>query len=222
MLASLASGFIAAHARTLRIERVTRPGFAAVDRTRVLFAFWHGRQFLLAACFREWDIAIVTAVSWAGEVQARTLARLGYLPVRASSRRRGFEALLAMKRAAEAGHPIAVAVDGPKGPPLRSKPGILLLARQMSCPIVPVATAARRAWTVPGTWDRYLLPWPFTRCVVVVGEPLWTAAEGALTSEELDRAISALTRQADEMAAGGGRGARVNDAAAAASGREQR
>ena len=96
LLASLASGFIAAHARTLRIERVMRPGFAAVDRRRVLFAFWHGRQFILAACFSEWNIAIVTAVSWAGEVQAGTLARLGYLPVRASSRRRGFEALLAM------------------------------------------------------------------------------------------------------------------------------
>jgi lysophospholipid acyltransferase (LPLAT)-like uncharacterized protein len=202
LLASLASGFIAAHARTLRIERVTRPGFAAADRKRVIFAFWHGRQFLLAACFREWNIAIVTAVSWAGEVQAGTLTRLGYVPVRASSRRRGFEAILAMKRAAEAGHPIAVAVDGPKGPPHVSKPGVLLLARQLGCPIVPVATAARRAWTLPGTWDRYLLPWPFTRCVVGVGEPLWAAADGSLTREDLDRAISALTEQIDAMAAG--------------------
>jgi len=202
LLALLASGFIALHARTLRVEWVKHPSFERVDARRVLFAFWHGRQFLLAANFRTWGIAIVTAVSWAGEVQARTLARLGYLPIRASRRRRGFEAILGMRRAVEDGHAVAVAVDGPKGPPLRSKPGIVLAARQLGCPIVPVATAARRGWTLPGTWDRYLLPRPFSRCVIVLGEPLLAAAQGQLTTEDLDRTLSDLTAEADRLAAG--------------------
>lgn len=203
LLAFLASGFIALYARTLRIERATHPGFDDVDPRRVLFAFWHGRQFLLAASFRTWDIAIVTAVSWAGDIQARTLARLGYVPLRASSRRRGFEAILEMKRAVERGHAVAVAVDGPNGPVCRSKPGIILLAKELRCPIVPVATGARRAWTLPRTWDRYLLPAPFSRCIVAIGEPIRAAADGGVTVDDLDRALAAWTAEVDRRVAGG-------------------
>jgi len=169
----------------------------------VLFAFWHGRQFLLAAGFRTWGIAIVTAVSWAGDIQARTLARLGYVPLRASSRRRGFEAILEMKRAVERGHAVAVAVDGPNGPAYRSKPGIILLAKELGCPIVPVATGARRAWVLPRTWDDYLMPAPFSRCLVAIGEPIWAAADGGITTEDLDRALAAWTSEVDRRVAGG-------------------
>jgi len=209
LLASLASGFIALHARTLRVERTTHPGFAAADPRRVLFAFWHGRQFLLAASFRTWDIAIVTAVSWAGEIQARTLGRLGYVPLRASSRRRGFEAILAMKRAVESGHAVAVAVDGPNGPAHRSKPGIILLAKELRCPIVPVATAARHRWVLPRTWDRYVLPAPFTRCLVAIGEPIWAAADGGISTDDLDRALTAWTAEVDRRVSGDGGGQEV-------------
>jgi len=202
LLAFLASSFIALYSRTLRIERTTHPGFADVDARRVLFAFWHGRQFLLAASFRTWGIAIVTAVSWAGEIQSRTLARLGYVPLSASSRRRGFEAILEMKRAAERGHAVAVAVDGPNGPAYRSKPGIILLAKELGCPIVPVATAARRAWVLPRTWDRYLIPAPFSRCLVAIGEPIRAAAEGGITTEDLDRALEAWTAEVDRRVKG--------------------
>jgi len=202
-LAFLASSFIALHARTLRVERTTHPDFARVDPHRVLFAFWHGRQFLLAAGFRTWGIAIVTAVSWAGDIQARTLARLGYVPLRASSRRRGFEAILEMKRAVERGHAVAVAVDGPNGPAYRSKPGIILLAKELGCPIVPVATGARRAWVLPRTWDDYLMPAPFSRCLVAIGEPIWAAADGGITTEDLDRALAAWTSEVDRRVAGG-------------------
>lgn len=200
LLGFLASGFIRLHAATLRVERRAHPDLERVDRRRMLFAFWHGRQFLLAAGFRTWGIAIVTAASWAGDVQSRTLARLGYTPLRPSGRRRGFEAAILMKRALEAGHPVAVAVDGPNGPAYRSKPGVLLIARELGCPIVPVATSARRAWALPRTWDHYLLPLPFSRCVVALGEPLWAAGYGELTGEELDRALDALTAETDRAA----------------------
>jgi len=202
LLAFLVWSFIAIHARTLRIERHVHPGFERVDRRRVLFAFWHGRQFLLAAGFSARGIASVTAVSWAGEIMSRALVRLGYVPLMASSRRRGFEAVLKMKRAVEDGHPVAVAVDGPHGPIYRSKPGILLLAKELGCPVVPVAASARWGWVLPGTWDRYLLPLPFSRCVVAIGEPIWAAAAGETTPGDLDRVLAEWTAEVDRMAAG--------------------
>ena len=46
-VSSLASLLIRAYARTLRIEKDVHSETAALDPSRVLYAFWHGRQFLL-------------------------------------------------------------------------------------------------------------------------------------------------------------------------------
>jgi lysophospholipid acyltransferase (LPLAT)-like uncharacterized protein len=196
-IAWVAAGLIAAHSKLLRVSLRDDPELEALGSDRVLYGFWHGRQYLLVHAFRGRGIAIMTDLSWAGEIQTRILSRLGYLPVRGSSRRGAARALAGMKRAVEAGHPAAFALDGPSGPACRSKPGILHLAAKVGCPIVPVATAARPAWALGSTWCRYLLPLPFARCLITRGAPIRAAADGTLTLEELDRIVSEWTLEAD-------------------------
>jgi lysophospholipid acyltransferase (LPLAT)-like uncharacterized protein len=203
-----ATTFIVAYARTLRVRVEPPPGRTIPERA--LYGFWHGRQFLLVPTFRDRDIAILADLSWAGEIQARILARLGYHVVRGSSRRNPNRALVAMARALESGRPGAFALDGPRGPIHQSKPGILFLARKLGLPVVPLTTSARRAWAIPGTWCRYLLPLPFTECLVVAGPPLTPAVDDSLDSSDLDAAVSSLTERADREA---GRRACRSDAA---------
>lgn len=198
--AALASVLIRAYGATLRIERRVDPGAAALDPAKVLYAFWHGRQFLLAPSFRHRGIAVMTDLSWAGRIQAGIMSRLGYPVVRGSSRRQAARALADMKRTLEEGCSAAFAVDGPSGPIHRSKPGILYLAGKLGYPIVPVATSARPAWTMENTWCRYLVPAPFSRCVVALGPPLESAATGELTGEELDRVLMEWTDATDRLA----------------------
>lgn len=200
-IAWAAAAFIAAHARLLRIAFHTDPELESLDPDRVLYGFWHGRQYLLVHAFRDRGIAIMTDRSWAGEIQTRILGRLGYVPVRGSSRRGAARGLAAIKRVIEDGHPAAFALDGPSGPAFRSKPGILYLARKLGYPIVPVATSAHPAWSIPGTWCAYLLPPPFARCRVARGAPVWAAARGELSSEELDRIIAEWTAETDRAVA---------------------
>ena len=103
---------------------------------------------------------------------------------------------------------VAVATDGPRGPRARSKPGVLTLARATGCPIIPAATSARSAWVIRQTWDRFMMPAPFTRCAIVVGKPIYPGeAEQDLTLELLDRAIDETTAKADRLV-GRGAGAR--------------
>ena len=64
----------------------------------------------------------------------------------------------------------SITPDGPHGPRREFKPGAILLSQMTGRPILPIAYAARRAWLFP-TWDRFVLPWPFTRIVLAVGEP---------------------------------------------------
>ena len=196
-IAWVAAAFIVAHSKLVRITFHDDPELGSIDPDRVLYGFWHGRQYLLVHGFRDRGIAIMTDLSWAGEIQTRILTRLGYTSVRGSSRRGAARALAAMKRVIEDGHPAAFALDGPSGPAFRSKPGILYLAAKLGYPIVPVATSARPAWIVGNTWCRYLLPLPFARCRIARGAPIRAAAEGTLTAEELDRIVGKWTAEAD-------------------------
>jgi lysophospholipid acyltransferase (LPLAT)-like uncharacterized protein len=171
-LAALATLVIRAYAHTLRLTIDVHPEAEARRHSRTLYAFWHGRQFLLAPSFRDWNIALMTDLSWAGSIQAGIMARLGYRVIRGSSRRRPARALAEVANAMESGYSAAFAVDGPHGPIHRSKPGILYLAGRFGCPIVPVATSARPSWRVGST-------------------------TGGLTTEELDSALMKLTKETD-------------------------
>jgi lysophospholipid acyltransferase (LPLAT)-like uncharacterized protein len=196
-VAFVAAAFIALYARTLRVRYSSHPEVEKLDRDRVLYGFWHGRQFLLVAGFRHSGIVVLTSVSWAGEIQARVLRRLGYVPVRGSSRRGAARGLYNMKKMLEEGRPAAFALDGPSGPLHRSKPGILFLARKLGRPIVPVAATAQTAWIVRSTWCRYLLPLPFARCSVSFGRPLWEALDESFTTADLDHVMTEWTGEAD-------------------------
>ena len=197
-VSSVSSLLIRAYARTLRIEKDVHPEAAALDPAKVLYAFWHGRQFLLLPSFRRQGVAVMTDLSWAGRIQAGIMTRLGYPIIRGSSRRRAAQALAEMKRALESGCSAAFAVDGPSGPMYRSKPGILYLAQKLGYPIVPVATTARPSWRIGSTWCLYMMPAPFSRCLIAMGKPLASAADGGLELEELDSALMELTEAADE------------------------
>ena len=197
-ISSLSSVLIRAYARTLRIERDVHPKAAALDATKVLYAFWHGRQFLLLPTFRHQGIAVMTDLSWAGRIQAGIMTRLGYLIVRGSSKRGGARVLIEMKRALESGYSAAFAADGPSGPMHESKPGILYLAQKLGYPIIPVATTARTSWRIRRTWCLYMIPAPFSKCLIVTGKPLTRAADGSLELAELDSALMELTAAADK------------------------
>jgi len=215
-LALVTRWFILAYYATLRVEMLTHPEHDKLDRSKVLYGFWHGRQFLLVPSFRGTGIAIMTDLSWAGEIQTRVLEGLGYNVVRGSSRRRPARALMAMKAVIERGHPAAFALDGPRGPAGRSKPGAVYLASRLSYPLVPVGTAASSRFCIPRTWCDYQLPLPFSRCVVKLGAPLWIddVDQGMV---ELDREVDRITREADEAA-----GRRGTDRRTGARGASQR
>ncbi|MCR4438816.1 MAG: DUF374 domain-containing protein [bacterium] len=184
---------------TLRVRLYIHPSVQEqLHRGPLLFAFWHGRQFLLVPHFPSWNIALMSDLSWAGDIQTRILQRFGYTVVRGSSSHGGMRALLTLKKAIEAGHPAAFAVDGPRGPAFHAKPGILFLAEKLGLPLAPVATSAKPAWTLESTWCRYLLPKPFARCVAVLGKPIPPRSLAAqATTAELDRILNELTVRAD-------------------------
>jgi lysophospholipid acyltransferase (LPLAT)-like uncharacterized protein len=136
-----------------------------------IIAFWHQRIFLVvsyAGRFREFS---PISQSRDGDLIADVARRLNFRPVRGSSSRGGREALAAVVAELSA-HPLAVhAVDGPQGPRGLIKAGIIRMAQLSGAPIIPVYISVNRAWVL-GSWDRFLIPKPFSTVWIRWDEPI--------------------------------------------------
>lgn len=190
--------------RTIGLRFVNReiPARFISEGKNFIYAFWHGRQFLLFHSHRDSGVIIPASESRDGEIQARILRRFGFEVVRGSSKRKGDRALLGMVEGLRKGKNVALAVDGPRGPIYEVKQGITYLAGKLNKPIVPVIASAKRYWILEKIWDKYLLPAPFTKGVVVYGEPILVSgiSEDHLEAKrkELEVALNRLMAKADD------------------------
>jgi lysophospholipid acyltransferase (LPLAT)-like uncharacterized protein len=189
--------------RSVRIRFLNQevPNRLNAEGKNFIFAFWHGRQFLLFHNHRNSGVVIPASESRDGEIQAGILRRFGFDVVRGSSKRKGERALLGMVEGLRKGKNIAIPVDGPRGPIYEVKQGVTYLAGKLDKAIVPVAAGARRFWVLEKIWDKYLLPAPFTKGVIVYGDPVivhgTTEEELESKRKELAIALNRVTEQAD-------------------------
>lgn len=142
-----------------------------------VYAFLHGRQFGLLRLPRPRGMVVLVSHSPDGALQAGALSSLGLTVVRGSPSREASAGLRALVRRLRGGLDGAFAVDGSRGPYGRVKPGVVLAASLAGAAIVPLTFVASRAWVLSRAWDRFVLPWPFARVLLLAGDPI--AAEGA-------------------------------------------
>jgi lysophospholipid acyltransferase (LPLAT)-like uncharacterized protein len=131
---------------------------------------------------------MMASASKDGEWAAGLIHRFGNRAVRGSSSRGGREALREIcERMSADGASGGALSDAPRGPERRSKPGVLALAQRTGFPLVAVQLAAARGWRLR-SWDRTIIPAPFSRLVVKYGEPF--EVDAALEGEAFDRRLA--------------------------------
>jgi len=174
----------------------------AAENQRYVHVFWHAHILLGIYSYVGPQIVVMISRHRDGELIARTVERFGYLAARGSTTEGGSAAFREMVQAVRAGRDICFTPDGPRGPARRVQPGTIAAARALGIPIVPVVGGADRAWRLK-SWDRFLIPKPGARVLLVCGEPLVVARgddieEGA---GRLERTMEALGAFADAHAA---------------------
>ncbi len=184
MLGFLLAWLVRAWLALIRVRVYAHPTLSADERPFV-FVFWHGTQMALLSRPRRRPTAVLVSLSKDGDIQSGVMRRHGMVVVRGSSSRRAAAGLRGLLRELARGRDAAFAVDGPRGPLHRVKPGALVCARRAGARIVPVGVAASRAWILSRSWDRFVLPLPFSRVAIVLGAPLPPNA----TAGALERAI---------------------------------
>jgi lysophospholipid acyltransferase (LPLAT)-like uncharacterized protein len=195
-------------------RRIDKTDYAAVREkyTPGIIALWHG-QHLLAPCTLPRDLPLVAMVSRSAdaELNAQVIEKLGFEAVRGSGGRvhglnagkGGAVALIALKKALDAGKNVAMIVDV-QNAPREATLGAITLAKLSGRPILPVAVATSRRKVLEKTWDKTTISLPFGRCAVVVGEAIHVApgsSDEACTEfrQELTRNLDAATAEAYAM-----------------------
>ena len=191
---------------TLRYEDVfpaddihSVPGDAIPGPT--VYAFWHRSLLACAHRFRNKQIAILISQSFDGELIARTVEMLGFKAVRGSSSRGGAAGLRGMAEAYAAGHRCAITADGPRGPAQIAKPGTAQLAQLVEAPWVGTFNAIPlNAWELK-TWDRFLIPKPFSKVLLTFPRhiPTGIADLQSAIQHSLEQSVSMATRPADAV-----------------------
>ena len=180
---------------------------AMAEHGAIIPVYWHGQQLipvrvLLAAAARGLKLGFLISPSVDGELPALLVRRAGGHVIRGSSSNTGARALRDYYEAvSKLGVSPAITPDGPHGPRRQFKPGAILISQLTGKPIVPMAYAASSAWLFR-TWDRFVLPRPFARVVLQVGEPVvipkgLDAAALERWQEDLRERLESLYRAAD-------------------------
>lgn len=189
---------IKAIGRTLTYKVEGWENFEAIREAGKLpiYSFWHNRVFAGTYFFRGRGIVVITSRSMDGEYIARFIQRLGYGAVRGSSTRGGVGALVEMIRLMRAGLSMAFTVDGPRGPRYEAKKGPVLLAKKTGNPMMPFVVESKSYWTVK-SWDRLQVPRPFSKAKLIIGKPIYIAADADDDAVEAGRIE--LQRSLDEL-----------------------
>jgi hypothetical protein len=172
------------------------------DGLPVIVATWHGR--LLMAPFGWYHsnrTHILVSAHSDGQLISRTLSHFNTQTITGSTRRGGAQALRQLHRVLRQGGAVGITPDGPRGPRMRISPGVIQLARLTGAPVYPFVFSARPR-RIFDSWDRFVLPLPFTKGLYLWGEPVIVdrhADKDAMETARraLEDALNGLTQQAD-------------------------
>ena len=190
--------------RTLRYEIDDRADVVGKPADQnYIGALWHNRllifPFVLRRFFSNRHGAALISASRDGDLLADAITRFGFDVVRGSSSRLGASAILQLADVLASGGDVVITPDGPRGPAYELGPGIIYLAQKSRAAVLPVNMEYSSCWRLK-SWDRFILPRPFAKICVIIGQPHRVRSTNTVDDFEAERlrlqdAMMALVEQ---------------------------
>lgn len=197
MIIGVGYWFIRLIGPTLRVSISREEGAQETIEQRPLIAsFWHACIIPATYLCRGLGVRVMSSNSYDGEYMGRIIRKFGFVAVKGSSSRNAVRALLGLRRALQAGWTVAFSIDGPRGPRHKVKPGPVALARSSGVPMTMFHAAVERAWVL-NTWDRLIIPKPFSRVLLRFGKMIPVPADA--TEGDLGRYERELQESLDRV-----------------------
>jgi lysophospholipid acyltransferase (LPLAT)-like uncharacterized protein len=159
-------------------------------------SFWHSCIIPATYICRGLGVRVMSSNSYDGEYMGRIIHKFGFVAVKGSSSRNAVRALLGLRRALEDGWTVAFTLDGPRGPRHKVKPGPVALARSSGVPLTMFHAAVDKAWVL-NSWDRMMIPKPFSRVLLRFGKLIQVPEDA--TDEDVERYTGELQASLDRV-----------------------
>ncbi|HWL69667.1 MAG TPA: DUF374 domain-containing protein [Geminicoccus sp.] len=199
--------------KTCRMEFDLHPQAHAIMTSDegILIGYWHGRLLFMPLGWRDLLKVVgkdpktigysLSSPHRDGAIMADALKMFGVKPIMGASGKRGVEAFGEIRRTVKEGGCIAIAVDGGKGPRQRVQGGIMFLAKHTGRAVVPAIGSCQWGRQL-NTWDRLLIPFPWTNGVLMMGAPIRVPKDAdrdelARLDQQFEDALNALVAEAD-------------------------
>lgn len=153
-------------------------------KTGFIINAWHGQQMVGYYFFRGCGYYILSSMHRDGDYSSNIMRRFGWNIIRGSSFKGAVSGLRGLLRVLRQGNGVVLTPDGPRGPLHHIEPGGIFLAEKSGAPLIPLAFVFDRKWVSTKSWDQYVIPKPFARCVAYFGEPIFVTE--TLTDERLE------------------------------------
>ncbi|MBC44192.1 MAG: hypothetical protein CMO08_00050 [Thalassospira sp.] len=191
-----------------RTEGGDHPAHYLTEGKPFIVAFWHQRLLMMPYTWRsvggDRPFNMLISSHRDGEIISRTIARFDIKTIAGSTGKGkgGAAALRQILKALKAGEVVGMTPDGPRGPRMRASDGIIQAARMAGVPIFPLTYSASNRKVIQ-SWDRFILPLPFSRGVFHWGDPIFVDRkldeEGMEAKRvELENALTELTQKTDQ------------------------
>lgn len=167
-----------AYSKTLRFSL---QGLENVDlETPCIFIFWHNRQIFMPFFWKKikkWHnskakFTMLISKHQDGRIAAKVVKKLGVHSVAGSSSKGATSAALALSNAIKNGSHIGITPDGPKGPIYKMKKGPVKIHQITGAPVHTLSVNPTSFWSFEKSWDKMMLPKPFSKVNCVVGEKI--------------------------------------------------
>ena len=160
----------------------------------MVYSFWHSCVIPAMYLCRDLKVRVMSSDSFDGEYTGRIMQKFGFVKVRGSSSRFAVRAMLGLRHELEQGWAVAFTLDGPRGPRHVVKPGPVLLSRRTGVPMAVFHIALTDAWVLD-TWDRLMIPKPFSRALMRMSRKIVVPPDAS--ESECDESLQELQAALD-------------------------
>lgn len=191
---------------TIRIDHNPKEFYKNIKAIQGIYSFWHCTMLIPAYIGVNTDIQVLVSKHSDGEYIAQVAKRLGLGIIRGSTTRGGAKAVRELVDKARTGYSLAITPDGPRGPRFHFQMGCIFLSKRTGLPIIPVAVGLSRYWELP-SWDKFRIPKPFSRALVMYGDPIHIPPKLDTNGMEyyrsvLEKTMKEMTDKADMLLQG--------------------
>ena len=172
--------------------------------TPFILCFWHGRLLMMPCC---WDLSkkinLLTSLHKDGQLISKTVSHFGFKFIKGSTTKGGARAMRNILKTLELGECIGLTPDGPRGPRMVAKDGVISIASLSGVPIIPITYSIVRGKNLD-TWDNFLLAFPFSRGIFVWGDPIFVEknvnhSKRERIRKEIENELIKITNEADKL-----------------------